>query len=254
MLPVNEWGFDTWILRHWFGVEIEEELEGYLRVPYESLAGKGLDLPFSKEELEEQISQLVAGKAPGPDGVHPYMLKWAPPEFVDCLRVLFWEVWHDNHIPEVWKQSHVRPIRKKKELSEKPKSYRPIYLISVLGKLFSRLVHARLYAEIEKKDFLPEFQQGFRKKRGCVELSQSTFIAFLDVANAFPTTWRAGMLVHLFRLLGNSRLVRLIHTMYVEDQCRVDVGGEQSDWWSPSSVLKLETHCHLFYFYFSSQP
>lgn len=242
----------SWDFDEDFKATVDAKVALLFDVPYESLPFKNdpLNQPFSLEEVKEQLKALVACKAAGPDEVHPYMLKWAPDEFAVTLTALFYQVWHTNTIPSAWKDSHVRPIHKSGKERDLASSYRPIFLISVLGKLLSRLIHKRLYKAIDT--FLPEFQQGFREGRGCVEMvwilrevcelrycrKEETFVAFLDVSNAFPTTWRSGMFHRLFEKLGNCRMLRLVHTMYQSERCRVVEGENKSEWWEPKYGVK----------------
>ena len=55
-------------------------LEGSLRQP--------LDCPFTLDELHQALHQLKPGKAAGPEGIAPEMLKQLPPAALPVLLLL----------------------------------------------------------------------------------------------------------------------------------------------------------------------
>jgi len=57
--------------------------------------------------------------------------------FNECLQ---WDVF-----PSIWKRGSLRVLLKGRDSNEKdPKSYRPICLLSIVGKLFEKLIKLRL--------------------------------------------------------------------------------------------------------------
>jgi 23S rRNA maturation mini-RNase III len=61
------------------------------------------------------------------------------------------------------RRKHNSNIDKKGE-KNKPENYRPITLLSCMGKLFASILNERLNALIDEFDILHENQTGFRKK------------------------------------------------------------------------------------------
>ena len=47
-------------------------------------------------------------------------------------------------VPEIWKEAHIVPTRKKRKDKTSPGNYRPISLISCVGKLTERIITHRL--------------------------------------------------------------------------------------------------------------
>jgi len=86
---------------------------------------------------------------------------------------------------------------------------------------------------------------GFRRNKGCEETAATlwellsirkrqgsrTFVGFLDLSNAFPTTWREGLFTRLFAMLGDCRPVRLAQALYQIDRARVRMGLHSSEPW-----------------------
>ena len=87
---------------------------------------------------------------------------------------------------------------------------------------------------------------GFRRNKGCEETvatlwellsirkrqGSSTYVGYLDLSNAFPSTWRAGLFSRLFELLGDCRPIRLAQALYQIDRARVRMGLHSSEPWS----------------------
>jgi hypothetical protein len=86
---------------------------------------------------------------------------------------------------------------------------------------------------------------GFMRNKGCEETATSfwkllsmrkrqgsrTFVGFLDLSHAFPTTWRESLFTRLFSMLGNCRSVRLAQALYQIDRARVRMGLHSSEPW-----------------------
>ena len=85
------------------------------------------------------------------------------------------------------------------------KNYRPVSLLSVVSKVFEKLVN-RIVDHLDKSDLFSDFQYGFRSSRSTADLltvvSDRTAGAFhksgatvaLDIFNAFDRAWHAGLL------------------------------------------------------------
>ena len=65
-----------------------------------------------------------------------------------------------GYFPTCWKYGNVTPIHKKDDKSA-PSNYRPITLLSSLGKVMERCVHKYLYNYIIETAILTPFQSGF---------------------------------------------------------------------------------------------
>ena len=116
---------------------------------------------------------------------------------------MFRRIWEECVFPEEWGLSDVSPIHKEGKTRDSVDSYRPIYLIPAMCKLFSLLLTSRITHHIETNKLLGEEHMGFRRNKGCEETAatlwellsirkrqgSSTFVGFLDLSNAFPTTW-----------------------------------------------------------------
>ena len=103
-------------------------------------------IEVTEEEVNKLLKNLVPDKSPGPDNIHPRVLKECADQLSSPLRILFCTSLKEGKIPESWKEANVTPIFKKGAKS-KVENYRPISLTSVCCKLLERLVRSYQYLE-----------------------------------------------------------------------------------------------------------
>ena len=129
-------------------------------------------------------------------------------------------------IPEIWSQGKIMPIYKNNGDSTNPDNYRPISILSCLGKLFTALLSERLSTFIEENAILKENQAGFRKHYSTtdhifalyslIEIlkheKKKLFCSFIDLSKAFDSVWRIGLWRKLLiiQLMENSSRLFII--------------------------------------------
>ena len=84
---------------------------------------------------------------------------------VYLLEQLFSVIWREETVPKQWR---VGLIVKKGD-REDPGNYRGITLLSVVGKVFCKILNNRLVQCLDKGGALHEGQAGFRVNRSCVD-------------------------------------------------------------------------------------
>ena len=142
--------------------------------------------------------------APGPDGV-PGII-WAKiltlNKLEERLRRLFTSCLEQGVFPSLWKDGHLILIQKDNRPAENLSSYRPIVLLNEVGKLFERVIAARIVHNLTSCGIdLSDRQFGFRAGRSTIDailkvknlteqaVSQGgvALAVSLDIANAFNT-------------------------------------------------------------------
>jgi hypothetical protein len=78
--------------------------------------------------------------------------------------ILFNKILDSGIIPSQWTFGNIIPLYKNKGDTTDPKNYRPITLISCLGKLFTSILNERLNQYANRVKLILENQAGFRKK------------------------------------------------------------------------------------------
>ena len=120
-----------------------------------------------------------------------------------------------------------------------PNNYRGITIMSVLGKLFCKVLNDRLLGFLESKGLLHEGQSGFRVGRGCTDhqhtlnaiiqhrahTKQPTYAFFLDVRKAYDVVWRNGLWFKLYMKGVRGKFLRFLVNMYDVTRCRTLTNG-----------------------------
>ena len=122
------------------------------------------------------------------------------------------------------------------------KNYRPVSLLSVVSKVFEKLVNNRIVDHLEKCGLFSDFQYGFRSSRSTADLltvvsdriarafnrSGATRAVALDISKAFDRVWHAGLL-HKLKSYGISgQIFGLIFSFLSNRQLRVVQDGKSS--------------------------
>ena len=164
------------------------------------------ELP-SFAETVAAVDRLKTGKAPGPDGIEAELLLALDGPNLRTLHEMFCRVWEGlEPIPEDWKFSYLVPVPKKGDLTQ-CKRWRGILLSSIPGKVFARILNARLTSRVEDMNILPESQCGFRAGRGTLDMICALKIAmeiadykrhpfhvlFVDLVKAYDSVSRTGL-------------------------------------------------------------
>ncbi|MBW0522107.1 hypothetical protein O181_061822 [Austropuccinia psidii MF-1] len=125
-----------------------------------SQAGEPMDLanvqhesplpPFSFKEITthkimNNIKPLPNKKESGPDKVPNEIIKIAGEQLTKPLKQLFNSFLSLGHFPQCWKLATIVILQKanKKDYSD-PSAYRPISLLSTIGKLFKRIINKQI--------------------------------------------------------------------------------------------------------------
>ena len=82
---------------------------------------------------------------------------------------LFNIILDSGNIPSDWTRGIILPIYKNKGSKRDPTNYRPITLLSCLGKLLTSILNKRLYKYLDENNLLSETQSGFRKEYSTID-------------------------------------------------------------------------------------
>ena len=93
---------------------------------------------------------LDLSKAPGFDCIPVVVLKNCKPELSYILAELFNKCLKESCFPDFWKFSLVVPVFKNVGERSTAKNYRPVSLLSVVSKVFEKLVNNTIVDHLEK--------------------------------------------------------------------------------------------------------
>ena len=120
--------------------------------------------------VKKVIMNLDSSKASGPDCVPVVVLKNCEPELSYILAKLFNMCLRESCFPDCWKVSSVVPVFKNVGERSTAKDYHPVSLLSVVSKVFEKLVNNRIVNHVENCGLFSDFQYGFRSSRSTADL------------------------------------------------------------------------------------
>ena len=91
------------------------------------------------EQVERLLSAMDVAKATDPDDVIPRLIKQCAKKMSGLLSSVIISCLKRNKWPTLWKEARVVPAHKRNSKSE-PSNYRPISLLSVMGKVLEKIV------------------------------------------------------------------------------------------------------------------
>uniref|UniRef100_K7EZH3 Reverse transcriptase domain-containing protein n=1 Tax=Pelodiscus sinensis TaxID=13735 RepID=K7EZH3_PELSI len=200
-------------------------------------------IEVSLEEVLEQIEKLNVNKSPGPDGIHPRVLKELKWEIAELLSVVCNLSFKSASVPNDWKVANVTPIFKKGSRGD-PGNYRPVSLTSVPGKLVETIVKNKIVKHVEEHNLLDKSQHGFCKGKSCLTNLLEFFegvnkhadkgdpvdIVYLDFQKAFDKVPHQRLLCKLHGHGIRGKVLSWIENWLKDRKQRVGINGKFSDW------------------------
>lgn len=167
--------------------------------------------PVEPLEIIRAISELKTKKSTGFDGIKAETLKEIKDEIAEPLTYLVNTGFQSGCFPEILKTGIVKPVYKNGDKSEMT-NYRPITLISNIGKILERLLKVRMIHFLEKNKILSRNQYGFRQGLSTedaiktlttrlyenIDTNIPTLAVFVDLAKAFDTVSHEKLLEKMY--------------------------------------------------------
>lgn len=200
------------------------------------------NLPFTRSELVHAL-RFLKNTSPGHDSIINEFLKRLPLSFLDQLLYLYNISFFTGVVPQSWKLGIICPIPKPNRDHSGVAGYRPITLLSCVGKLMERLVGRRLVHFLESNASFTCLQTGFRRGRstadalvlikscisGALSHHAHCVTVYLDLAQAYDCVWHDGVLYKLKMLGCDLRTLLWIKSFLGERTVRVRVGEAYSE-------------------------
>ena len=121
-----------------------------------------LHRPCTHQELAKIINSLNASKASGPNSIPTRLIHTASLILVPVLTKLINKSLTKGIFPSILKLAEICPIFKKGDLDDCG-NYRPISLLSNIGKILEKVMYSRISTFLEECNILFDNQFGFRK-------------------------------------------------------------------------------------------
>lgn len=193
--------------------------------------------PFALHELKNCLKSC-SNTSPGLDNMSNLFFQRLPCAFLEYFVYLFNSSFFLSVVPANWKTATVCPIPKPNKDPLTVLGYRPISLLSCVGKLMERVLKVRLEHFLESNRVFSCFQAGFRRGHSTYDslallrqsisaaLGSSSFcvVVYLDLENAYDRVWPDAVLYKLHKLGCDLRTILWLRSYFQGRSLRVRIG------------------------------
>ena len=206
-------------------------------------------LQLSNEDVLSALKSLNPNKSPGPDKIHPLLLKECARDLSTSLWTLFNLSLRHGKYPSEWKLANISPVFKKGSRSL-VSNYRPVSLLSIISKLCELCVLKKLLPKLIHH--LPSMQHRFVQGRSCVtpllsvihdtgaslDAGEEIDVVYIDFSNAFDSVPHIGLL-HKLSLNFPCLASRTPFTLGLPTTYLQDIGVSR---WMVLTLLGYQSH------------
>lgn len=218
-----------------FKNEVDTFFENYMPpVPCEN-AMKRVDV----RSFREFLMMTKNKSSPGNDQISYEVMKKCNDVSIGVLCKVINNCLAKNIFPAKWKCARVIMVPKPGKDLKFATSYRPISLLSCLGKVYERIICENLVNTLGEMKYLSNIQAGYQKGKSSQEhlfrLSQDVFngfkerkctvATFLDVQKAFDAVWHNGLKKKIMNIGLPSQMQNILFSFLEERHLEVNVNG-----------------------------
>ena len=202
---------------------------------------EGPPIPITIDMVKKAISQMEAGKAPGPSGIVVEMIREAgdmDPSMIP-IRDLAVAIIRDGKVPSDWEQSFIVCLYKGKGDALERGNYRGFKVTEQVMKILERILDGLIRQLVS----IDDSQFGFVPGRGTTDAifvvrqlqekylaaNKRLYMAFVDLEKAFDRIPQKVIWWALRKLGVEEWIVRLVQGMYANARSRVPVGEGYSE-------------------------
>lgn len=203
-----------------------------------------LDNKFTLDthSLKLQIKRLKIRKAAGFDSVSNLLIRNLPENALKFLIKIFNSCLKISYFPLAWKLGKILALPKPNKDPDIATSYRPITLLSCLGKIFERMILTQVLEFLSTNEILINQQFGFRSGHStskqiiriieeiCFDFNRdrTTGMVFLDVEKAFDSIWHDGLIFKMAQLNFPIHLLKIIQSFLNDRNSFVQINNSIS--------------------------
>ena len=198
----------------------------------------------TEEMVLKKLRNLDPTKSPGPDDIHPRVLKETASAIAPALTALYNNILTSHDIPEDWRTAIITAIFKKGAKSD-PGNYRPVSLTCIICKILESIIYDAIIEHLIKNKLLSKNQYGFISKRSaslqllavlqlwCSILDESgneIHDINMDFMKAFDTVPHRRLIKKLRSYGITGDILLWIEAFLQGRKQKVVVNGSSSDW------------------------
>jgi hypothetical protein len=206
---------------------------------------ESLDRDIEIEEIKQVLRRMKPNKSPGPDEISNEFLVHLPENALQTLQRTLNSIFNTRNWPEEWTQSDIKMLHKKGDVGN-PENYRPVALENSSFKLLTNILNARLAKWAEARNVIPEYQNGFRSERGCIDnifiinslvelttnqkQNNSLFAIFIDFKGLFDNVNHQKLWQHLHHNFVSSKIILMLKKIYETFHVRIVTSLGKTNW------------------------
>ena len=190
---------------------MRQKLHGY--------KNSNLEKPIPIAKIKSAIDRFKNNKAPGMEE----LWKRKPQVILNLFNNSFTQ----GSYPKSWKQANIKIILKDEKRDRTLlNSYRPIALLSVVRKIFEKVIVERVQLTYREKGLESPRQFGFRQGRGtndafiCLRRAikqndrKYSVILFVDIEGAFDSLWWSAVLTRIVEANCSTQMLNIIKSYF----------------------------------------
>lgn len=202
-----------------------------------------LPIIIDEDTILNKLLKLKIDKSPGPDALHPRILKEIRAEITYPLKHIFRISLDTGELPSDWRSSNIIAIFKKGAKS-KMGNYRPVSLTCIICKVFESIIRDRMMEYFCSNELFSNKQYGFIKGRStvmqllkildqwtaCLEERGHVDTIYTDFEKAFDKVPHRRLLSKLQSYGVRPEVIKWIEGFLIHRQQRTGVRGQYSGW------------------------
>ena len=152
--------------KYFSSVFTNEDLSNIPPSPICFLSDPITTIDFTPELVKEKLLSLNDNKSPGPDNIHPFLLKTLSHVLCVSISMLFELSIKTGTTANQWKEAIITAVYKKgsKNLAE---NYRPISLTSIIVKVMESFIRDAILDHMVNNNLFNQNQHGFVPQKNC---------------------------------------------------------------------------------------
>uniref|UniRef100_A0A803T570 Reverse transcriptase domain-containing protein n=1 Tax=Anolis carolinensis TaxID=28377 RepID=A0A803T570_ANOCA len=180
-------GFSTVSINAFFASVFSQKESHLQPQKYEMDEGLGEIQPqIGRQVVQELLAALNEFKSPGPDRLHPRVLKELAEVISEPLTIIFKSSWRTGEVPGDWRRANVVPIFKKGKGND-PQKCLVFSLTSILDKILEEIIKEVVCEHLETNAVIANSQHGFTQNKSC----QTNLISFFGRVTSWVNTGNA---------------------------------------------------------------
>ena len=203
---------------------------------------------ISQEMVEKKLKALNQNKSPGPDNLHPRILKELSTELALPISIIFQKSVDTGKLPTPWKDGHIIPIFKKGN-KHKAENYRPVCLTVICCKILESILRDQILNHLKRNNIITSKQHGFLIGRSTftqlvetleewtslLDQNNNIDILYCDFKKAFDSVPHHRLMLKVKSFGIGGKIEKWIEDFITGRRQRVCINDKKSDWIDVSS-------------------